>query len=209
MQNWNHTIDGLEGDTTYHVVVRATDVNGGVSFQAGTFHTADEPTHDVRITFHRISVSYDGDASPGNRGELSFAWDVGQQNVGSRAEAKVSDGDVIWIGDANDEWIVNDVAGFLPVVSVGAFERDADGIVEFCALGVGVPDDFGFLDHCDSHWNVAKSGLFGVEDLDGLLRCSQLAVFDGYEDEACLQISTVHQGAEYPSFVAVVSFEVL
>jgi hypothetical protein len=38
--SWTTAIDGLQADTTYHIVVRAIDADGNRSYRQGTFHSA-------------------------------------------------------------------------------------------------------------------------------------------------------------------------
>ena len=47
--SWDATLPDLLADTTYHVIVRATDLTGGRSFRVGSFHTEHGPQFLVRF----------------------------------------------------------------------------------------------------------------------------------------------------------------
>ena len=88
IESWDTVIAGLHGDQTYHVIVEAIDVEGRSSYRVGSFHTGEAPMTNVLVTLHRIDVSHDGDSSWKNRGELSFAWGVGDDTVGNVASRR-------------------------------------------------------------------------------------------------------------------------
>jgi hypothetical protein len=205
---WTTTLSKLAGATTYHVIVRATDAKGHDAYRVGTFTTPPEPTRDVGITFLSIRVTHDGDSSWKNRGELSFAWGVGDTKVGSLAEDKISDPATVGVPRGKSIFVVNDAKGFLPTVYVSASERDADGLVEFCSMGTGVPHEAGSNGDCDAKWNVASSGIVSVDGIATMPRCTAFGLSEVYEDTACMQLETVSHGDDYPRFTAIVAFNI-
>ncbi len=209
-QQWSTDLQPLAGDTTYHIIVQATDTDGHTAYQVGSFHTAPEPTHDVVITFHKVTVTYDGDSSWHNRGELSFAWGVGDTTIGTRAESKMSDGDSFGFDPWKSVYAATGLHDddFLPTVYVSGSERDPDGKSEFCAMGTGVAHDWGHNDTCDAKWNVASSGIVSVASIDSLTRCSEFGLDGPAGDEGCVLLETVDHGDDYARFQVVVSYHV-
>ena len=53
---WHLGIDSLEDDTTYHVLLRATDANGKRDYQVGSFTTPPAPEREVVISAGRIEI---------------------------------------------------------------------------------------------------------------------------------------------------------
>ena len=206
--SWKTSLTKLAGATKYHVIVQATDAKGNDAYQVGTFTTPPEPTKDVLITFHSIRVTHDGDSSWKNRGELSFAWGVGDTKVGSLGEDKMSDPATVNIPRGKSLYLVNDAKGFLPTVFVSASERDADGLAEFCAMGTGVPHEYGSNGDCDAKWNVASTGLVKVDNLTSLPRCTTFGLNEVYHDDYCMQLETVSHGDDYARFTAIVAFTI-
>jgi hypothetical protein len=88
----------------------------------------------------------------------------------------------------------------LPTVRVAAYERDADGLVEFCSAGDGIQDTPGYNGGCDVKWNVAASGALDVRDLDDLDDC------DG---TPCLVLHSEDLDSDHAEFWAIVRYEVL
>ena len=209
-QQWSTDLQPLAGDTTYHIIVQATDTDGHTAYQVGSFHTAPEPTHDVVITFHKVTVTHDGDSSWHNRGELSFAWGVGDTTIGTRGESKMSDGDSFGFDPWKSVYAATGLHDddFLPTVYVSGSERDADGKSEFCTMGTGVAHDWGHNDACDAKWNVASSGLISVASIDSLTRCSELGLEGPAGDEGCVLLETVDHGDDYARFQVLVSIHV-
>ena len=209
LSTWTTTLSKLAGGTKYHVIVRATDAKGHDAYRVGTFTTPPEPTPDVGITFLSIRVTHDGDSSWKNRGELSFAWGVGDTKVGSLGEDKISNPATVGIPRGKSIFVVNDAKGFLPTVYVSASERDADGLVEFCSMGNGVPHEAGSNGDCDAKWNVASSGIVSVDSIATMPRCTAFGLSEVYKDTACIQLETVSShGDDYARFTAIVAFNI-
>ena len=165
--SWDATLPDLLADTTYHVIVRATDLTGGRSFRVGSFHTEHGPQFLVR--FRAVVVLGDGDDSElWNPGELSFAWGVDGVVLGTRGEEKISLNNIVALPDdlTRTSFSFVDEGGLMPVLMANAFERDPDGLNKFCALGEGLQSDPGRDDACDLKWNVASSGLTSTAVFD-------------------------------------------
>ena len=209
-ERWATDLAPLEGDTQYHIIVRAEDVDGHAAYQVGSFHTPAEPTHDVVITFHRVRVTHDGDSSWKNRGELSFAWGVGDTKVGSRGESKMSDGATFGFDGWKNTYVATGLRDddFIPTVHVSGSERDADAKAEFCSMGTGVPHSPGSNGDCDAKWNVASSGLVSVGSIESLTPCSEHGIDGPAGDLGCLLLETLDQGDDYARFQVVVSYHV-
>lgn len=200
---WDATIGGLQPDTTYHIVVRATDLFGGRSYQAGTFHTDAGDRYLVR--FEQINVQGDGDDGGANRGELSFQWGFDQFRLGGRGEDKIPSDTSINLGDDHTAFVAVDDGGVLPDLVVNAAERDADGQIEFCALSQGLFSEPGYYPECDAKINVATSDPISFASLDDRLRCSHYGI-DDVADSACVMFQSVlGLGGDYATFWVVVS----
>ncbi|MFN0027967.1 MAG: hypothetical protein ACKV2O_12440 [Acidimicrobiales bacterium] len=200
---WSANLNGLTSDHTYHIIVRASDAQGQHAYRVGQFHTAKEQPGLLLMTIERIRVTYDGDHSDANRGELSFAWGNAGQTWGTRGEHKMHAGDVITLGGDNAKSLVL-AQGFLPTIFVTGSERDADGLSEFCTAGEGVSTDPGHNDSCDTKWNVAGSGIVSAEQLDSLPRCGDLGLAH-VANAACMVFETANLGDDYARFQVIVS----
>lgn len=209
--SWQVDLQPLEGSTKYHIIVRAEDTDGEVAHQVGTFTTPPEPTSDVLITFHTLKVLHDGDSSWKNRGELSFAWAVGDTTVGTRGEEKMSDGDSFSFHRSKASYLATGLTDddFLPNIRVSGSERDADGKVEFCSMGTGAAYEAGSNGDCDAKWNVASSGLVKVGGIDSLTRCSDHGIPDPRGADGCLLLQTLDEGDDYARFQVVVSLHIV
>ncbi len=150
---------------------------------------------------------HDGDSSWHNRGELSFRWGTADFTLGSRGEEKIDDGTTFGLNPAHATFALPNVTGFLPTLYVSGSERDADGIAEFCSMGLGVAHDPGSNGDCDAKWNVASSGLVTVEGLDAMPRCSSFDLGGSFADAACMVCETADEGDDYARFQVLVSVQ--
>jgi hypothetical protein len=203
---WETTLTGLAGDTTYHVIAQATDAEGRTSYRVGQIHTADAPTYDVLFSVVSIHVLYDGDKG-GNDGELSFRWRVGDTDAGSRGEHDLADGSTVTFPRSASDFWVADVGGFLPTVYVAGFERDPDGLVEFNTCPAGTPESNGWNETCDAKWNVATSGIVAVGDVEGLPLCTDLGASADWAGKRCMQLDTPEVSGGYPTFTVLVAVQ--
>lgn len=203
-KSWEVDIEGLQPGTKYFAIVMATDANQGKSYTHGSFRTH---SVNVLVTLHKIHLTYDGDSGKYNRGELSFAWGVGDDTVGIRGEEKMHAGTDVKFNRPSSQYVVNDAKGFLPTVFVDASERDADGLGEFCTMGIGVAHLPGSNGDCDAKWNVASSGLMQVDNLANLPGCASFGVQAYPPETRCLVLESDDDlGDDYPRFWTLVSF---
>lgn len=210
LTSWKTTLNNLRGSVKYHIVVRAIDDKGYSAYQVGSFTTPAEPTHDVVFTFLTVRVTHDGDSSWKNRGELSFRWGAGDTTVGSRGEEKMSDPVTVNIPRGSSGYIAKGIKGtkgVLPTVYVSASERDADGLLEFCATGTGVPHEAGSNGDCDAKWNVAKSPTTTFGDIDKLPLCTSLGLSDAWAGVHCMQLTTEDHGDDYARFSTIIAVD--
>ena len=208
VKSWDTTLGGLTPDHDYHIVVRATDVDGNRAYRVGQFHTVEKDLPWLMMGFEKVHVVADGDSSAANRGELSFAWGTADATIGTRGEEKLHSGTTISFDGANSEFLVPNAEGFLPTVYLTGSERDADGLAEFCTMGTGVFIDPGRNSSCDAKWNVASSGLVSVDGLAALPRCSQFGLAE-LADHACMLLETPDEGDDYARFQVVVSIQII
>ncbi len=204
---WETDLDGLEASTTYHVVVRAEDAFGNVDHRAGQFQTGPAPTFDVIFTNLAIDVEDDGDKGA-NRGELRFAWRVGDDHAGNRGEDKISSGDRVHFNRPNSTFVARDVVEFVPTVFVAGFERDPDGKFEWCSMGTGTPTVNGSIDDCDVVWSVAAGGIFTLDSLSGLPSCAGLGFDPFYDAHRCMTLTTGDTNGGRPEFTSTVAVQV-
>jgi hypothetical protein len=91
-------LDRLMPGTNYHVILKATDAAGHISYRHGIFRTK---SRRAKLVLRGIRVYYDGDKG-GNRGELGFVTEVNQkyQSHLRLRERKVASGN--WLNFPND-----------------------------------------------------------------------------------------------------------
>ncbi len=209
VQDWPVQLGGLDGDTTYAIIVQATDADGFSSYRVGEFHTLAEPKHDVLITVHELNVTYDGDSSWKNRGEISFRWGVGDEKVGGIGEDKMSDPATRSFARNASQFLVRDVTDLLPNVVVDIAERDLDARIEFCAMGNGIFSQPYYIANCDTHINVASTDALTLDDLATHPTCDAYGIVSIDPETRCVRIETGDPGHGEARFWTVVSFDVL
>jgi hypothetical protein len=137
LTEWNGSLRKLRSNRRYHVIIRATDANGNVSARTGVFETGER---NVRITFEKVHVSFDGDDGA-NRGELGFVagvnggWQLrrGEDKVKSNSTVKfnkreVNLADVPQILDLKVQGVERDLGGrCLNEFGEGPFEPELSG----------------------------------------------------------------------------------
>ena len=207
-KQWNNaTISELSPATKYHIIVKATDKDGHKAYRVGEFRTPAAPTTDVALKIENLHVINDGDKH--SKGELSFAWMVGDTTIATKGEKRVDDGaDIKFVGFAAS-FIATDITTFLPTVSVSAFERDADGWAEFCTMGTGGAQTKGSDDGCDMKWNAAGSGLVSVAGISALPTCVSLGLGAEFGDTKCMKFQSQYEGNDYPHINAIVSVRIV
>lgn len=208
--SWTTHLGPLEPATTYHVIVKATDGLFRSSYQVGSFETREGPDR-LLVSFHRVEVHEDGDRGA-NRGELRFAFSIGGDLVASTGERKIGSGSTVNLSDGNrmpglDTSVAFDPSpsAWLPSLHAVAFERDWDGLFEFCSVGAA-PLDQGHHDGCDLKWDVASSGLIQSGGLGSLPSCADLGIdAEEVSGHRCLRLESVGNGDDYPRFSVIVS----
>jgi hypothetical protein len=204
---WEVDLTGLQPDTTYYIIVQATDANGNVDRRAGEFHTPQAPEFDVTFEVLNIHVDHDGDSV--GRGELAFGWRVGDEQAGHRGEDKLSDGDNVHFSNSQTFFTAHGITDWLPTVYIGATERDADGLIEFCSAGTGTSTDHGSNGGCDTVWSVSSSGLVTLGSLDSYPTCNEVGFDWANAEQRCLTITTAGLApGGYPEFTAYVGVTV-
>ena len=167
---------------------------------------------NVRVGFEHITVTHDGDKGSLDRGELSFSWGFDGKAIGTKGEKKMHAG-TVGLDSHNFQWFTIDPAGdVIPLITVGAHERDWDGLIEFCSHGTGPGTEPRYVADCDTKTNVATTG--GPLTLDEILAfdsCVEYDVFDLPEGARCVAIGSAATGTrdlDYAHFSSVISFVV-
>ncbi len=198
----------LDPKSWYHVIVRAED-DHGVDYQVGTFTTADRPPSqvDVRINFELIFVQWDGDSSPLDRGELSFAMgyltgDI-EPNWWYRSEEKMDGGTTVLLGDETEHWTTLDGIGLLPSPGVTAYERDGLFPEDLTPRLLEAPSKHG-RDSSNPAWGPPMT----LDQLRNQQTCGEMGVESADSDAYCVSFQTTDQNDEdYPNIQVIVSYE--
>lgn len=202
-KNWDAEITGLFADTTYHIIVQATDSEGRTSYRVGQFHTAEGPTFDVGLTLLGIRVDNDGDSV--GRGEVSFAWAVGESEVARMHERKVGDGAWVTFSIGASYWPLYNVSNVLPLIRVAAADWDPFAT---CTADYDMPDGTEPTYACGLTWNVATSGIVFAEQLDELPSCAEFGMDPEWAEFGCMSLASKPNGDNYPSITAIVAVQV-
>jgi hypothetical protein len=168
---WTTTLE-LAHATTYHVILQATDEDGGSQFLTAKLTTQPEPVashqNRVLVTFHKIHVSDDADDTFLNRtGELTFRFavagqwrpqlDTGQRKVRSPEWVGLGDGD-----RAPGRSVLLEHAPDVLTIRVQGQEKDGY-YPGFCSAGTNFfPETSGNrkIPHCfDLEWNTAEGSI--------------------------------------------------
>jgi hypothetical protein len=205
------SVTGLEEDTTYHVVVTATDQNGFTAHAVGEFHTAKLPPRVppkptwVLIRLERVMIDEDGDAT--GRGEIKLVWGIPDSPyTGVRDYDKIDSGDTIVLPDIGGTWLPFLPGEQLPHLAVNATEQDRRH--SNCAGGLGDAvatasfEDF----NCGRKTTVAITGPHSLDWLDSLQPCSSFFPVAFGEDRACLVINSGNMDDDWVVFRAIISF---
>jgi hypothetical protein len=207
-------VAGLEADTDYHVLVRATDQEGFTSYALGQFTTGAEDPTDVKIGFERIYVHHDGDAGAWGQGELSFAWGRQQDGLtptvfGARSEDKIGDGTSVSLGDAN-YWVSVYEGGTISL-EVDAHENDTHGNVSYDHCWKIRRMLFGHQNYdetCMTRTNIALSGPMTLADIAALPTCDYYGLNGDEADDRCLKLQSMAANDKHALFDAIVSFRI-
>ena len=126
----------------------------------------------------------------------------------SAASGRCHSNSNISFADHESTYVVHDATGNLPEVRAVAFERDADGKVEFCTGGFGAMYEPGSDGSCDWKWNVAASPTVRAGDLAQLPDCEGMGI-EGSGADGCLRIESQDMSGDYAAFWAIVSYTYL
>jgi hypothetical protein len=153
------------------------------------------------MSFERVKVTYDGDRTNINRGELRFAWRYDGQTLGERSETKMKDGSGFSLVEHNEvvQYLGDDDK--TKRISMWGGERDAT-ILGFCEAPV-----VGF--ECKGIWWIsADLAPIDLADIAAMPLCAEYG-FEGSEaDDRCTEISTPgNWGYRYPRFNVIVRFD--
>ena len=130
------TVGGLMSGTTYCVIVRATDLNGHIDEQRGSFHTV---SATALVTIRKLEIVNDGDKGR-NKGELDFQyWGGGAFQAESDGFHRYGSGDVISAtpSGSSREGV--------------SFDLPADGDAKL-DVGVLAEECDDFLSSCNKNW---------------------------------------------------------
>lgn len=215
-------VSGLAAGTTYHVLVKAIDEDGFAAHAVGQFTTDSEPPTDVRVTWERFFVHYDGDAGAWGRGEIAWAWGMADEpglpnwgtpyrTYGARNQDKIGDGTSIVLGQNTHHWVSVPAGEAVPTVAVNAHENDTHGnheydhCIEYRQVTLGWQH---YQDSCMTRTNVALAEGLTVADIGALPKCWQFDVPDARGEDRCLVIESLDANDQHASFDALISFHV-
>lgn len=200
------TLTGLEEETEYWVIVRATDADVRSSYVVGSLVT-NRIDNGVVVAFAAIDIIYDGDHGR-NKGELTFEWYAGADRVGRNGEYERGDGSRIDLSSQDNVAGVFDLAdNTMPLLQVRGLERDPRAFDGVCTAGY-IPDGAGSDDDCNFAWNWTLPYAPTLEDIATMADCSVFDLGDLYEGWVCTRIATVQSFGGIPEFSVVVAFKV-
>ena len=194
---WQLNMNSLEGDTTYHVLLRATDTNGKRDYQVGSFTTPPAPEQEVVISVGRIDIKDNGDHI--GRGEIRFGFAYDGALVGTRSEQKLKEGATVWPDAYN--FVVVDLAPDESTSSFGVWagERDVP-LVGYCEAPI-----VGLACH-GMNWNVAFTGPVTLADIAEMPLCANYGFTGAAADDHCQAISDLGGIGDDVTFDAVIRY---
>ena len=199
------TLTGLEEEWTYWIIISATDEDGRREYVTGNI-TTPRIDDDVVVAFAAIDVIYDGDKGR-NKGELTFDWNLGTEEVGRNGEYHRGDGSRIDLDGQDSSRVLFDVEGVLPVLQVRGLETDPRGGLEFCSAG---PDQggYGTDEDCGYAWNSTLPFEPTIDDISHMSDCDVFDIGELYDGYRCTRIATTASHSGIPEFSVVVAFKV-
>ena len=196
---WELAMGDLTDETTYHVLVRATDANGKADHQIGSFTTPKAPPTPVRVSVDRIDVSNSGDVI--GKGEVRFAFAYDDHLVGSISEQKLKDSATLHPSDHNFITTALDDDERLATFEIWGGERDVS-LTQFCEAPVAGAECHGI------NWTAAFTGQHTIAEILELPTCGPLGFEGEAADDHCEQISG-HAGiGDYVHFTVIVRYDV-
>lgn len=204
------SITGLSADTTYHVVVKATDANGFTAHAIGEFHTSTPPRvpagpTEVFIRLERVTITEDGD--PVGAGEILISWGLANGDYFAyRDFDRTVSGDTVVLPPDTGTWVSVPADGDLPNFAVNTIELDYTPYI--CTTGYASLDLFPDEDiGCGTRSNFAATGVLPLTWLNEMVACSSLFNVPFGQDRRCLVVESQNLGNAWPAFTAIVSFD--
>lgn len=199
------TLTSLTEETEYWVIVRATDADVRSSYVVGSVVTPRIDDDVVVVAFASIDILYDGDHGR-NKGELSFAWYAGLDQVGHNGEYKRGDGSRIDLSSQDNVGVFELTDGELPTLQMRGVENDPRGSLRFCDTA-GTPLGYGTDEDCGLAWNSTVPFAPTMDDIAAMADCSVFDVGELYDGWVCTRIATVESHGGIPEFSVVVAFK--
>ena len=197
--NWELIMGDLADETTYHVLVRATDENGKRDHQIGNFTTLEAPPVPVRVSVDRIDVSDSGDLI--GKGEVRFAFAYDDHLVGSISEQKLKDSATLYPTDHNFITTALGKDDRLEDFTTWAGERDVS-LAGFCESPISGVECHGI------DWTAAYGGQHTVAEILELPKCGPLGFEGAAADDHCEQVSGYEGIGDYVSFKVFIRYDV-
>lgn len=200
------TVTGLDEQTEYWVLVIARDAQDRITEFVGSVVTP-RTDDDIELAFAAIDVIYDGDKG-NNKGELTFNWNVGLDEVGSDGEYHRGDGSRIDLSDQINSYGRFDLGdGETPLLQVRGLEKDPRGSLEFCSVGDDVGGS-GTHNDCGYAWNSTLPATFTIANVGTMAGCEVFDVAEEFDGWQCTRIATVQSYGGIPEFSVIVAFRV-
>lgn len=197
--NWELAMNDLADETTYHVLVRATDEHGKRDHQVGRFTTLEAPPVPVRVSVDRIDVSDSGDVI--GRGEVRFAFAYDGHLVGSISEQKLKDSATLRPTDHNFITTALGKDDRLASFTTWGGERDVS-LAGFCESPIPGVACHGI------DWTAAFGGQHTLAEIHELPTCGEYG-FDGdAADDRCERISGYEGIGDYVHFEVIVRYDI-
>ena len=160
-KSYKGRLAGLQPDSRYNVIIRATDANGRVAWREGTLDT---DARHARVVFDRIKVHADADKGR-NRGEIQFRVALGEdvQFHLKRDEDKIKSGKTVHLPKGGEQTFTD--TGQHMLIQVQGIERDWKGCFSSDQTGEGLLDPLQGKGKWDCNrwtWSIAQ----GFFDLD-------------------------------------------
>ena len=196
---WKLAMHDLTDETTYHVLVRATDENGKADHQIGSFTTLKALPTPVRVSVDRINVSNSGDVI--GKGEVRFAFAYDGNLVGSISEQKLSDSATLH--PTNHNFITTALGKDDRLASFATWggERDVS-LAGFCESPISGVECHGI------NWTAAFGGQHTMAEILELPKCGTLGFEGAADDDHCEQISGYEGIGDYVHFKVIVRYDV-
>jgi hypothetical protein len=163
VRSWKTQVGGLLPGTTYGVVVRATDRQGRIAEQHGSFRTV---SATALVTIEKIKIVADGDKGSA-KGELNFRYFFAGKERWSYGFLKLGSGDVISAkidGTSRPGVFYRFPANGDAMLQVGMSAEECDGVIfKNCTVEASASDRFDDVHLSGQHTKVG--GTFRLADI--------------------------------------------